>query len=387
MWLKNDWHSTNTPMWHSWKCAYSVSLVLLYTLSNVAGVKLLLPAKEWQDMVAKDGNTLLKEEFLPFLKQCTTDTATADMPLCTLYYDMVYNVYQYGAKTAEVTKEILAANEALDKWPEQFCDSFPNETNVLDKLVFTNANGLNKLWTQKKTLCDVQCLNVVVTGLKVKPVCKFIFGGCKWISKQKQVGIPVVGTSIETVGKPDVKPNEQEVVPMKPNSDTAIPIENPNQTPDKGLNQELSPPSPNSVDGKGVNKATKVKPSPPTNVSKKDETQEAQMPPKNIESVTPKLKKKPTPPINNKPNKVEDPIHGENNEKIKPSIVDPNEIVDQTVNNPGINKEDPNNEEPIENVPIKEDPNKDDPIKDENDNYDPKTDEDGAKQGEENDGK
>ncbi|XP_055325046.1 trans-Golgi network integral membrane protein 1-like [Sitodiplosis mosellana] len=194
-WLQNKLNLMHAQKWHSFNHIRSVpvTLVVLITVMSVlfASAQIQYP-KERVSLVAKDNNTLLDPGFLPFLTECSKSNVGASKELCTMYYDMVYNTYELGAKGLDTKIAIQKADKELDNQQlvKEFCEIFRNETtNTLDKQPFSQTNGYNITeWIKTSLICEVNCLqkgkqpNLV----EIKQVCKFISGGCRWIGEQKK---------------------------------------------------------------------------------------------------------------------------------------------------------------------------------------------------------
>lgn len=208
----------NTFKWAPWKWTHSVFLCVLVIFSkSSAGVEFQYPP-ERNALVAKDGNTLLNSEFLPFLKDCATVNPSNRM-LCATYYDMVYNVYQYGGKVADVKAEIQQANQTLEKLSDQFCTLFPTEViQALDKRPFLDVNRINLTALFRiNNYCEINCLTVneLTQRVEIKQICKSISGGCKWIIKQKTTGGSVDAGDSQPV-EPKINENESAKLDEKP---------------------------------------------------------------------------------------------------------------------------------------------------------------------------
>lgn len=369
-------------MWNSGKWIFVMSLVLLHIITNACGA-LTFPKKDWDELKAKDNGTLLNTEFLPFLQECNVEQSEpSKIQLCSLYYDMVYNALNYG-KSADVRKEIITANYTLEKndVSEGFCDTFPNETSALDKLLFTNANNPYK-WTANKAICYANCIYSTVNAsnpIRIKTVCKYIYGGCKWIQKQKLNGAASLNQNIEPIVKSDGKPNESLAPPPLPPLKTIQSVSDPKVDPNKpsqplDTNLPLSPLSLNAqLGGDTEQKNAPPKSSTTTKVSNSvgNSQPEAQIPPKMVENVTPTNKTVQSTPI------------GKSVGQNVPSNVNPIDNSQTNYENDDLDKEENDKDEVNKN-----DLTKDDPMVDKDDNFqqDPKTDDDGAKQGED-DGK
>lgn len=182
--LDRPWKWTHTVF----KCA-----LLIFLLSSASGLELQYPI-ERDKLVEKDSNNLLSPEFLPFLKDCTSATPT-NRALCVTYYDMVYNVYEYGGKADDVKAEIRTANRTLEKLGDTFCTLFPTEvTQALDKRPFLEANHFQlTVLFDIPNYCVINCLTMHESTLQIviRPICKSISGGCKWILQQKRNAGPV----------------------------------------------------------------------------------------------------------------------------------------------------------------------------------------------------
>lgn len=199
MWsLQNKLNSVNAQKWYSLNHIRSVpviSLVLIIVMMMVSftSAEIKYPP-ERVNLVAQDGNTLLSHDFLPFLNECSNSNVVVSIPLCTMYYDMVYNAYQLGSKGNDTKEAIQKANQELDKPGviKEFCDIFRNETiNTLDKQPFSQVNGFNATqWVQSEDHCKANCLQPSNKppdfDNEIKQVCKFISGGYRWISEQKK---------------------------------------------------------------------------------------------------------------------------------------------------------------------------------------------------------
>lgn len=205
--MDSDQHLT----WTEWKWTHSAFMCALLIVSmlissaSAVGAEIQYP-HDVRDLVSKDGNTLLNPEFLPFLNDCNSANPPNRM-LCATYYDMVYNVYEYGGNVADVKAEIRTANEALQKLGDTFCSFFPDEVNqALDKRPVLDVNHINLTAILRiNNYCTINCLTVQDTSMQVliKPICKSISGGCKWILKQKRNS---EGSKLDSAV--DAKPNE-----------------------------------------------------------------------------------------------------------------------------------------------------------------------------------
>lgn len=211
MCLNSNDRLANTLKWTPWNWTHSIFIcVLLLMISNVStGVEFNFPI-ERVGLVEKDSNNLMNPNFLPFLNDCASANPT-NRVLCATYYDMVYNVYQYDGNVADAVKaEIHTADQTLEKLGEQFCSLFPNEiTQALDKRPFLNANQINLTAVfRSNTYCTINCLTMQDTTMKIliKPICKSISGGCKWILKQKRNAAPM-DSNLQSI---DAKINKNE---------------------------------------------------------------------------------------------------------------------------------------------------------------------------------
>lgn len=162
-------------------------------LVSIASAQMQYP-KERNSLVARDNNTLLDPAFLPFLIECNKPNGTTPIQLCTMYYDMVYNAYELGAKGVDTRQAIQKADKALDNQQlvDKFCEIFRNETiQTLTKQPFSQANGYNVTeWIQLKYACEINCLKngkpPMTNVFTIQQICKFISGGLKWIGEQNQ---------------------------------------------------------------------------------------------------------------------------------------------------------------------------------------------------------
>lgn len=211
----NDQHLANTLKSTPWKWSPSIficAMLMFLISSTVADGEFQYPLQIRNELVAKDGNTLLNPVLLPFLNDCSNPS---NRMLCATYYDMVYNVYEYGGNVADVKAEIRTANQALENLGDEFCSIFPSEvTDALDKQPFLDANHINlTLLFSVKTYCTISCLTVQETNgkLVIKPICKSISGGCKWILNQKR------NAGVKDIGLPAVDPgiNQNESTKME----------------------------------------------------------------------------------------------------------------------------------------------------------------------------
>lgn len=256
MWsLRNKSNSILAQKWHLFnhnhiRLVPVTSLVLIIVMMmmvSCASAQIKYPS-ETDKLVAQDSNTLLSPGFLPFLNECSSKNPPVQ--LCTMYYDMVYNAYQLGSMGNDTKLAIQKADQELDK-PElikEFCEIFRNETiNTLDKQPFSQANDFNiTQWIQIRPVCEVSCLQVSSNKpqpVEVKQVCKFISGGCRWISQQKkklylpnllpQIPIPVPNQSGNGNYQPvdgktqNLNGNEENKQQLK-GSISASPVSNPN---------------------------------------------------------------------------------------------------------------------------------------------------------------
>lgn len=198
MWpLQNKLNSMNAQKWYSFNHIRSVSVnslvFIIMMMVSLGGCTQMKYPLERDKLVAQDSNTLLSPEFLSFLNGCNNPNIEIPIQLCTMYYDMVYNAYEFGSMGNDTKIAIQKADQELDK-PElikEFCEIFRNETiNNLDKQPFSQANGYNVTeWIQMNPICVLNCLvnsNKKSRYFEVKQVCKFISGGYRWISEQKK---------------------------------------------------------------------------------------------------------------------------------------------------------------------------------------------------------
>lgn len=187
MCLNSNDHLANTTLkWTAWKWTHSIlicGLFLMFSKSSVGTVEFKYPP-ERNGLVNKDNNTLLNPTFLPFLNDCGVPT---NRMLCATYYDMVYNVYQYDKNVAEVKAEMHTADQTFEKLGQTFCQLFPTEIiQALDKQPFLDENHINLTALFRiKEYCTINCITMPELTIVIKPICKFISGGCKWILKQK----------------------------------------------------------------------------------------------------------------------------------------------------------------------------------------------------------
>lgn len=197
MWpLRNKLNSMNAQKWYSFNYIRTVpvtSLVFIIVMMvSFTSAQMRYPP-ERNELVARDSNTLLSSEFLSFLNECNKPNIEIPIQLCTMYYDMVFNAYEFGSVGNDTKIAIQKADQELEK-PElikEFCEIFRNETiNNLDKQPFSLANGYNVTeWIQMNPICVLNCLvnsNKKSNYFEVKQVCKFISGGFRWISEQKK---------------------------------------------------------------------------------------------------------------------------------------------------------------------------------------------------------
>lgn len=188
MWLTNEWYTMRPQMWHSWKRIRSVTIVLMVLVSFVCA-ELKFPT-ERDALVAKDNNTLLNVNFLPFLSECMKSDPLK-YPLCSMYYDIVYNAYELGAKGDDLKKEMLNAKTSPESLGGNFCEIFPDQvSNALDKQPFSQKNEYDiRGWIKMRQVCEPNCLYTTIAPnqVKIKPVCIFMYVGSHWILQKKSI--------------------------------------------------------------------------------------------------------------------------------------------------------------------------------------------------------
>lgn len=189
-WLQNKSNALNVQKWSFWKSFQMMSinqLVIIVVMISLVSAKMEYPPEKDQ-LVAKDDNTLITNKFLPFLDQCAT--ANAEIEICSMYFDMVSEVYSLGLNGKEIKNSILEGSKLLNnpKLIESFCEIFRNESAIaLDKQPFSKKNGINNIteWIQSPKVCDLSCMYLVRGVVMIKDVCKFISGGLRAIIKEK----------------------------------------------------------------------------------------------------------------------------------------------------------------------------------------------------------
>lgn len=221
MCLNSNDQMANTFKWTPWTHSVFICVLLIFSKS-VAGADFQNPP-EHDDLVLKDSNRLLNPEILPFLKDCTSLRPSKRM-LCATYYDMVYNVYQYGVNVDDVKAEIHKANQTLEKLGETFCTLFPTEvTQALDKRPFLAANRLNlTALFQYKDYCAINCISVDESTMQreINQLCKSISGGCRWILKQRKTVGSMDSDLLPAVSK--IIENENTKVEDKPSANDTV---------------------------------------------------------------------------------------------------------------------------------------------------------------------
>lgn len=268
MWLKNGRHSTHTENRNAWHGVHLVLLFVLILLVSHTFGEITFPS-ERDDLVVKDSNRLLSPDFLPFLNEC--NTPDADLELCTMYYDTVYNIYQFKPNADEIKAEILAASQKLDTMTDSFCELFPGEVSVaIDQHPFSSINNINITWIQRKSVCTLRCMQLIPpAAVEIKPVCKFISGGCKWITKRKHTSEPI-DTNGSLGANPIAKPAEP--INREPKVNKVIDI-NPGAELNQIINPNANPIANVKIDetqnaGPNVNEALNNKPSINVTVTK-----------------------------------------------------------------------------------------------------------------------
>lgn len=194
MWFTVKSNSAKAGTVNSLKCMQLATAVILIAVSFVSSDEINLPLKLREYLVEKDSDTLLKRDFISkFLNGCPESlNSSISTQFCTMYYNMVYNIYNHTTKSDEV-KEILekAIKDADNPSSSDFCSKFPSDVkNALVQLPITNDKPFNVTeFIQTPNLCGNVCLIFDIERptvlIKVKKVCKVISVGCQWISMQR----------------------------------------------------------------------------------------------------------------------------------------------------------------------------------------------------------
>lgn len=218
MWLQNKWNSVNIIKWN-----YLLQIQLMIMISFASAI-LIMPAERTQ-LVVDDNNTLLSPEFLPFLEECSGQKP--NVRLCSMYFDTVYNVYRHGQKWRDDVKmAMIDASKKLEnsELTDKFCNILQNESSMaLDAQPFSKANHFDAFkWIKESLVCQVNCLDNSESEashlLRVKEVCKFISGGCRWIVAQKKN----LASNVEPiVAEPDAP--VAQAVPVAPVAQVIVP--------------------------------------------------------------------------------------------------------------------------------------------------------------------
>lgn len=308
MWLhQNKLNSANAQKWHLTKNIQLVS-VLIVIIVSFTSAAFQYPLEKNQ-LVLNDNNTLLSSEFLP---ECSAPNA--EIPLCAMYYDTVYNVYKYGRKGVEVKAAMEEADNKFENQEliNQFCSLLVNDSAIaLEAQPFSKKNNLNiTQWIRANYRCQVNCLYdtpEVSNSVRVKKVCKYILGGCRWIAAQKKNFVPTDAQPLAVNPKPNLNPNQ---IPL-PNEEAKADVKpdekketNKNEANNENQNQVQSPNSSINVNASPQKPAkSSTKPSQAMIAPKVGEElpQPAAIPPNALSSVTPKLNKT----TNDKPTKAD----------------------------------------------------------------------------------
>lgn len=223
MWFKNTLHSASANNLNSWKNVQLLTAVVLTVLAFISSAESAFQP-EMVELVNKDNNTLLKSDWVgQFLPECrNVSKSDRFCMMYHMYYNMVFNIYNKTTKGDEVKAIIDKAIKEPDTAASaNFCDSFPSDVaNALTVQPFpeNNTNTVVK-WIQTKDLCPIVCLDFVsVTEgvpIKVKPVCKAVSAGSKWIYAQRNkpvsdISQATANEAAKTAQKPNTNQKEQE---------------------------------------------------------------------------------------------------------------------------------------------------------------------------------
>lgn len=243
MWLYNKTESANAHKCNVMKRIQIMSIIqlvsIIMVMVSIVSGDMRFPAEK-SGLMSKDFNGLLKPDFMTFCNGPNTHNTG----ICSMYYDMVYNVYELNPIGMEVGAALLAASEELDK-PELskvFCDILRNETTTaLDKQPFSMANGIKNVseWIHMVNVCELNCIDL--NKNKINDVCKYISGGFKWIFKQKNKNSLTdissnakISNVIDSAKINDVK---DEMKPLKQKDENEIANANGNGNEKKNVNE------------------------------------------------------------------------------------------------------------------------------------------------------
>ncbi|XP_031619744.1 trans-Golgi network integral membrane protein 1-like [Contarinia nasturtii] len=229
-WLQNNSNSSNAQKWQFLKPFQMMSIIqLVVVMVSLVSAQMQYPPEK-EALVQTDNNILLS---LPFLNVCLT--VQSPVEICSMYYDMVYNVYSLELNGDETKKFILEANQHLEnsKLTAKFCNIFRNESrNVLDKQPFSTANNITNVteWIQMDSMCELNCMEYKNRVLMIKDICKFISGGLKSILKEKKIkedlkNLPLSGPGNGKVDT-DTKPSNEKKPENSKNVEGTIKNEN-----------------------------------------------------------------------------------------------------------------------------------------------------------------
>lgn len=194
MWFTVKSNSAKASTVNSLKCMQLATAVILIAVSFVSSDEINWSLQLRQYLVEKDSDTLLKRDFISkFLNGCPESlNSSISTQFCTMYYNMVYNIYNQTTKSDEVKEILEKAIKDADNLPSSdFCSKFPSEVkNALVQLPITNDKPFNVTeFIRTPLLCETVCFIADIEHptvlIKVQKVCKVISVGCQWISMQR----------------------------------------------------------------------------------------------------------------------------------------------------------------------------------------------------------
>lgn len=296
MWFKNKLHSASANNLNLWKNVQLLTAVVLTVVAFISSVESAFPAEITRNLVNKDSNTLLKTEWVAQFLQNGCSNGTKSDQFCTMYYNMVFNIYNQTDKGDEVKAVIDKAIKEPDTAASaDFCDSFPSDVaNALTVQPFSENNTITSVeWIKTKALCPSVCLDFesVTKGvsIKVKPVCKAISAGSKWIFAQRNkpvldISQTTANEAAKTVQKPNTNLKEQEQqLKSQQNNEQQSNLQ-------QASSQQASPPQASSQQLNTKPNGTDAIPNKETSTSNKDIVA-AVVPGELQKQVTPKLTK------------------------------------------------------------------------------------------------
>lgn len=138
-------------------------------------------------------STLMNRTYAPFVEDCIKQVSNASQAsgkpitnICATYFDMMYNIFPLpGFDTADAIKQIIRDidNATIVHY---FCENFPGEVSTgLATHPFTDtfADRTPVPLEQQVQRCAFDCF---ASYSEIKPICKLILGGCRFIKQSKR---------------------------------------------------------------------------------------------------------------------------------------------------------------------------------------------------------